>query len=289
MDDGLLYIVHDLFGLIVAAMNDQPTRAFGDVVTEKDDADAKERSETEGESPGELLRNEVAVEEDDRDSSAECGSEPVGGVDDKVDAAAQTGRDKFVDGGVDGCVLAADAEAGDEAEERVAVEVPRESRSRGGQQIDEKRDSEELLAAEAVGKPAEEECADDRSGEVTGGGLAYLRIGHAQARLENAADGPGERDLQAVEHPGDAKGDDDEPVPSGPGESIETRGDAGSDWLHTARLDAGYGFDVRYGLQAWMDYSHRVQRMVGKKIQSASVFTAEDNVVWPLGDFDGIE
>ncbi len=187
----------------------------------------------------------IPIKKNDRDRSAECRSEPVGGVDDEVDAAAQAGGDQLVDGGVDGCVLATDAEAGDEAEEGVAVEVPRERCGRGGEEIDEKRDGEEFLAAEAVGKPAEEECADDRSGEIAGGGLAHLCVGHAQACFKDASDGTGQRDLKPVEHPGDAEGDDDKPVPSRPGKTVETCGDAGSDGLHTARLDAGYGIGVQ--------------------------------------------
>src|SRR5215467_5297496 len=85
---------------------------------------------------------------------------PVGAVDDDVDAPAVLLRDQLVDGRVDGRVLTADAEAGHEPEQK---EPPRGERQRGhrrGGQVHRKGDHEELLPAEPVGQPAEEQRTD---------------------------------------------------------------------------------------------------------------------------------
>ena len=75
-------------------------------------------------------------------------------------------REQFLDGRVDGRVLAADTGAGEEAEQAEAPEFQDKRRSGGGREVDGERDEEELLAPEPIGEPAEEDGAKHRAGEI---------------------------------------------------------------------------------------------------------------------------
>ncbi len=123
----------------------------------------------------------------------------------------------------------ADARAGEEAEDEIALEVPGEGRRGCGREVEQQRHREELLAAEPVGQVAEQQCAQHGTAEIGGGREADLGIGEAEARLvfENARHGPGQRHFQPVQHPCDAERHDDEPVPTAPGQAVEASGNVG--------------------------------------------------------------
>src|SRR5207245_3866645 len=88
-----------------------------------------------------------------------------------------------------------------------------------------------LLPAEAVGEIAEEQRADDRTGDVDGAGQAELRRRQAerlralQLRRHRADD----RDLEAVQDPYRTERDDDQPVPPRPGQPVDPGRDVGFD------------------------------------------------------------
>ena len=112
---------------------------------------------------------------------AERRADPERAVDHEVGPAAHARRDQLLDGGIDRRVFAADARAGDEAEEQEAPQIPRE-RGRGGrQQVDGERDEEQLLAPEPVGEPAEEDRAQHRAGEIRAARKPDIGIAEAAA------------------------------------------------------------------------------------------------------------
>src|SRR5699024_9015663 len=104
------------------------------------------------------------------------GTEPVGAVDNEVDAAAHSGRDEFVDRGVHRRVLSTDAGTGEEADEEEVPGGEGERCGDRGHQIEDQGDDEQLAASEAVGELAEDDRADagaedvDRAGGADVGG-----------------------------------------------------------------------------------------------------------------------
>src|SRR5262249_10355723 len=123
------------------------------------------------------------------------------------------------------------AGAGQEAEQHEAPYVPGEGRSDSGEEVDREGDEEELLAAEPVGQPAEEQRPQHSAGEIGAGGEADIRVAELEGGtfLERAGDGAGHRYLEAVEDPGDAEGDDDERVEAAPRQAVQPRGNVSLD------------------------------------------------------------
>ena len=103
------------------------------------------------------------------------------------------------------------------AEEGEAPEVPGKRRGGGGHEVDAERDVEQPLAAEPVGQPAEEGGAEHRAGQIGAARKPDLggRQPQRRALLQGAGQRAGERDLEAIEDPGDAERDDDERSGSG--------------------------------------------------------------------------
>src|SRR6185437_14612715 len=134
-------------------------RALGQEAAQVEDEQAEDRTAAEGDAPAPVGPEQVGIEQRYGDQRAQRRAEPEAAVDRKVGAAAQARGDQFLDRRVYGRVLAADTGAGQEAEEQEALEVPRQRRRRGGDEIDAERDVEQLLAAEAIGEMAEEQRA----------------------------------------------------------------------------------------------------------------------------------
>ena len=180
------------------------------------------------------MADDVRIEQQRRRQRAQRGADPVGAVERDVGEAAHARRQELVDGRVHGRALAADAEAGERAEEGERGEAPRQRRQRGGAEVDTERDQEQLLAPEPIGEAAEEERAGDGAGDVRRRREADVARGQPerarllQHRAERADDG----DLEPVEDPGDAERDDDEPVPARPRQAVEPRRDVGLDHRH---------------------------------------------------------
>ena len=171
------------------------------------------------------------IEQHDGAERAERRADPEAAVDDEIGPAAHARGDQLLDGRVDRGVFAADARAGEEAEQREAPEIPRQRGRRGGDEIDRERDEEQLLAAEPVGQPAEEQRAQHRAGEIGAGGEADVGIAELQdrARLQCAGDRAGERHFEPVEDPGDAERRDHQGVEAAPRQAVEPRRDVGFD------------------------------------------------------------
>jgi hypothetical protein len=87
---------------------------------------------------------------------------------------------EFLNGGGNRRVLAADACAGDEAEQGKARKVPSECGRGGGDEVDAKGDEEEALATEPIGQPAEQERPEHCAGEIEAAGEPDLGIGEGK-------------------------------------------------------------------------------------------------------------
>ena len=104
-------------GLAVVAVDHQPARTLGDVAADEHDPHGQRGAEEEREPPADVGGEDVLVEQHAGEGGAERRAEPVGAVDRKIDPAAGARGDQLVDGTVDRAVLAADPEAGEEAEQ----------------------------------------------------------------------------------------------------------------------------------------------------------------------------
>ena len=230
-----LYVVLDLtddpLGLVVAAVQREPARALGHVAAHEQNAERQDRPHPNVSAPADVRVEQVRIQQDRRDGGAERGAQPVAAVDGEVDPAAHPCRDQLVDGRVDGGVLAADAEAGEEAADREEGEAAREGGRHRCDEIDGQRDQEELLAPEAIGEMAPEERTRGGADDVDRPGEPKLPVGDPERVLlgEARADRADDRDLEPVEDPDGAEPEDDQPVPGAPWEPVHARWDARAD------------------------------------------------------------
>ena len=132
---------------------------------ENDESDC--RSDQERQPPAERRIDESGIEQDDRAARAQGRADPEAAVDEEVRPAAQACGDKLLDCRIDGSVFAADAGAGEESEQHETPHIPRQAGGGSRRQINRKRDEKQLLAAPAVGEPAEEKRAKDRAAQVS--------------------------------------------------------------------------------------------------------------------------
>jgi hypothetical protein len=177
------------------------------------------------------VRKASRVQEHDRDRGAERRADPETAVDGEIGAAAIARRDQLLDRRVDRRIFTADAGAGEEAEDDEAREIPRRRRRGGGHEIDGERDEKQLLAAEPVGQPAEEQRTEHGARQIGAARDAHLDGGEMQDRAlrQRAREGAGERHLEAVENPGDAERDDHESMEAVPRQPVEARRDVALD------------------------------------------------------------
>src|SRR5580693_9307892 len=115
----------------------------------------------------------------ERTARAHCRAKPEAAVDEEVGPAAEPCRDKLLDCRIDGGVFAADAGAGEKAEQTKAKRIPRQAGGRRRDEVNGERDREQLFSAQPVGEPTEEKCAKHGAKEVTTSGKADLRITQA--------------------------------------------------------------------------------------------------------------
>src|SRR5688500_18041561 len=115
----------DRLGLLFAAMGHEPARTFRDPHAHEEDDEAEDGADEEGHAPAKVRAEIGRVEQHDGSGGADRRADPETAVDDEIGPAANAGRDQFLDGGVDGRVLAADAGAGQEAEAAEAPHAPR--------------------------------------------------------------------------------------------------------------------------------------------------------------------
>ncbi len=226
-DDALLDLGDDVVRLPDPPVDHQPARAFRHETPQEEDEESEHGAGPEGDAPSPIRRQQRRVEQDQRAERAERRADPEAAVDDNVGPPAIARRDELLDRRVDRRALAADAGAGQEAEQREAPEAPRQGGRRCRQEIEAERNGEEPLAAPTVGQPAEEDGAGDGAQQVGAGGSADLGRAEAQGRalLQRRRDRAGQRHLEPIENPGDAEGDDDKPVEPAPRQAIEPRRD----------------------------------------------------------------
>jgi hypothetical protein len=100
----------------------EPPRAFWDEAADDDDAESEGRTDEETQAPADRLADSVKQHVGEEGGAG--GSDPPAAVDRKRDATADAGGDQLVDGRVDRRVFAADARAGQQAEDDEAPVVP---------------------------------------------------------------------------------------------------------------------------------------------------------------------
>ena len=83
---------------------------------QEDDDDSQHRPDEEGQTPSDVLVEDVRIQEQEVGSSPEGGATPVRAVDGDVDVAAILARDELIDRGVDRGVFSADTQSRDEPE-----------------------------------------------------------------------------------------------------------------------------------------------------------------------------
>ena len=225
--DGLFDLRDDAFGFGGAAVREQPARAFGNIAAHEQDGQREHRAQHEPGAPALHGAEHPRVEQDQAQHRPESRAEPEAAVDREIHAAAHAGRDQLVDRRIDRRVLAADADARDEAAYRESGKARGERGGHRRTHVDGERQEEQALAPEPVGQAAEHERADDRAGDVQRAGPADLRRAEAErvGALEHAADGADDGHFEPVQHPGDAERQHDAPVPARPGQPVEPRGD----------------------------------------------------------------
>ncbi len=222
--DGLLDAVDRRLGLLGVPVSQLPAGALGDVAPDVDDDQAEDGPDEEADAPAPEDRHEVRVQQHQSTQRADQGAGPVRPVDRDVDPAAEVRRDELVDRGVDGGVLAADAEPRDEPEHQERTEVPRQAAEPAAHQVDDEREDEQAAPAEPVGQTPEHQSADHLADQVRGGQEAHLRGRDPESALrlgEDRADVGHQLDLEAVEDPRHPEADDDHPMEPRPRQPVQ--------------------------------------------------------------------
>ena len=212
-------------------MDHQPARAFRNPHPHHEHDEAEAGAGEIGEPPAEIGADQRRIEQHDGADRAERGPDPEAAVDDEIGPAAIARRHQFLDRRIDRGVFAADPRAGEEPEQRVASDTPRQRGCGGRREIDRERDEEQFLAPDPVGQPAEAERAEHGAGEIGAVGKSDIEIRKMQRRafLQRAGQRAGQRDFQPIQNPGDPERQHDAGVKSAPAQIIEPRGNAGFD------------------------------------------------------------
>ena len=222
----------DALGLVDPAAREQPARALRHFAAHPQDGERQGGAEQEADAPALMRPEHARIEQHEAQQRTDRGADPEAAVDREVDPAAHARRDQLVDRRIDRRVLAADADAGDQADTpRSHAKSVENAVATVARHVDREGREEQALAAEAVGEPSEDERADHRAADIERAGPADLRRGESEriGMFERAADRADDRHLEAVEHPGDAERDDDAPVPARPRQSVEARWDVAVD------------------------------------------------------------
>ena len=143
-------------------MRHQPARTLGKESPQENDDQRQQATDDECQSPSHIGRKQPRIENDDRSERAKRSANPKAAVDDQVGLPAPPRRHEFLHGGIDRSVLAADAGAGCEAEQRERSEIPRQSGQHRGNEIDADGDGEQPLPPQPIGEIAEEQRAQHR-------------------------------------------------------------------------------------------------------------------------------
>ena len=221
----------DRFGLGEPVVQHQPARAFRHVAAQQQDAEAEPGADAEPGAPAQIRRQPAGLQKGDRAAGPERRTQPEAAVDRQIGAPAIPRRHQFLDRRIDRRILAADAGAGQKAEQGETGEIPRAGGGRGRGQVDGKSDEEQFAPSEPVGQIAEEQRAGDRPGEIEAADRAHLGGGEMQHRalLQGAGDRAGQGHFEPVEDPGDAEGRYHQGMKPGPWQPVEPGRDIGCD------------------------------------------------------------
>ena len=228
---GSLDIGDDRMGLVRAAVDHQPARAFRNPHPHHEHDEAEAGAGQIGQPPADVGIDHGGIEQHDRAYRADRRADPETAVDHQVGPAAIARRHQFLNGRIDRGIFAADPGAGQEAEQRVARDIPGQRRGCGGGEIDRERDEEQLLAPHPVGEPAEAERAEHGAGEIGAVGKPDIEIRESERRafLQRARQRTRKRDLQTVEDPGDPERQHHPRVKAAPAQIIEPHRNRGLD------------------------------------------------------------
>ena len=204
-------------------MGGKPTRALRQPQTHKENNEAQSRADGKGKPPAQVCRQQTGIEKDDGSGRSQSGTKPETAVDRQIGPATHARRHQLLDGRIDGRIFAADAGTGQEAKEDKAPEIPGKGGGRGGQEIDGKRNKEQLLAAQPVRQPAEEDGAANRPGQIGTAGQPHVGVAELEHRalFERARQRTDQRDFQAVKDPGDAEGGNNQGLKASPRQAVE--------------------------------------------------------------------
>ena len=212
-------------------MGHEPAGTFRDEPPDEHDAYPKDGSQSEAQTPSQMFRNEKRVQQDNGEKRAACRAKPPTAVDRQVDLSAPTGRDEFVDSGIDRCILSTDARAGQEAEEHETPQVPGQCRQYRGCQIEQECDHEPFLPPLPVGEVGEYDGPEHRTGQVRRCGKPDFGFRQMQRGGigEDGTEGGDDGHLESIQHPRDAERRHHQPVPSRPGQPVHSLRNVGSD------------------------------------------------------------
>ena len=234
-------------GVALEAMRDEPARALGHETPQPDHRQAEQPADREADAPADPLRQDAAAGHQQRGAGPDRRPRPVARIHRQVDAAAQPRRHHLIHRGVDRGVFTTDPQSRDDPRQREGERTPRTGRAQHADHVDPERDREDRAAADAVGEPAEEQRTDHGAAHVSRGGRAELGRRHVQrlVRLQRRADRPHDRDLEPVQDPGDAQGDQHLDMKTAERQPVEPGRNVGRD-RGTRRIPV----HVRVGTQA---------------------------------------
>ena len=229
--DLLFDLGDDCFRFLHPPMGHEPAGALRDEPPDQHDAYPKDGSQSKAQTPSQMFRNEMRVQQDNGEERAGCRPQPPAPVDCQVSLPTPTGRDKFVDGGIDCCVFSADTCAGQEAEEHETPQVPGHRRQNRGCQIEQERNHEPFLPPLPVGEIGEHDGPEHRAGQVRRRGKPDFGFRQVQrgGMGEDGAEGGDDGYLESIQHPRDAERRHHQPVPSRPGQPVHSLRNVGGD------------------------------------------------------------
>ena len=207
LHDFVLDHAHDLLCLLEAAMHHQPAWTFWNVAPHENDGQSKDRAHAKAESPADVYREEVGVEQKHRQASAGCRADPPGTVDREIHMATHTCRNELINCGVNGRVLPADACTCEEAAGGEPDKAEGEGRRDGGHKVDAQRNHEEHFPTIAVRHATEKQRSHHSAYQVGCAGARNLHGGEVHRLLfpEHTRDRTDDGDLKSIENPGNAQ------------------------------------------------------------------------------------
>ncbi len=221
-------------------MDHQPARAFRNPHPHHQHHEAETGAGEISQPPAKVGAEQLRIEQHDGADRAHRRADPEAAVDQKIGPAAIARRHQFLNCRVDRGIFAADAGAGEEAKCRIARKPPGQRGRRRRGQIKRKRDEEELLAPDPVGQPAEPDRAEHGAGQIGAVGKADLEIAEMEHRafFQRTRQRTRQRDLEAVQDPGDAKCQHHAGVETAPVQAVEAGRNIGlDDTVNIARHD----------------------------------------------------